>query len=135
MVLTSNLGYPRIGPKRELKFALENYWSGQSDIGSLLSVSESIQINNWRLQKSLGIDRIPSNDFSLYDHVLDTAVMVTAIPARFQTEDLDDEYIALFCDGQGISEWHCQYSGYGNDQVVQHKLSLYCSRDLPRFNF
>ena len=102
MVLTSNLGYPRIGPKRELKFALEDFWSGRADLGSLLSVSESIQINNWRLQKSLGIDRIPSNDFSLYDHVLDTAVMVTAIPARFQTEDLNDEYTRYFAMARGF---------------------------------
>ena len=49
MIFTSNLGYPRIGPKRELKFALEDYWSGRSDLESLLAVSESIQINNWQL--------------------------------------------------------------------------------------
>ncbi len=101
MVLTSNLGYPRIGPKRELKFALENYWSGKSDIESLISVSETIQINNWSLQKSLGIDRIPSNDFSLYDHVLDTAVMLTAIPSRFLTEELNDHYLRYFAMARG----------------------------------
>ena len=101
MVLTSNLGYPRIGLKRELKFALEGFWSGRSDLGSLISVSESIQINNWRLQRSLGIDGIPSNDFSLYDHVLDTSVMVTAIPARFQIAELDDELTRYFAMARG----------------------------------
>jgi len=101
MILTSNLGYPRIGPKRELKFALEDYWSGRSDLGSLLSVSESIQLSNWRLQKSLGIDRIPSNDFSLYDHVLDASVMVSAIPLRFQIEELTDEHTRYFAMARG----------------------------------
>ena len=102
MIFTSNLGYPRIGPKRELKFALEDYWSGRSGIKSLLAASETIQINNWSVQKSLGIDRIPSNDFSLYDHVLDTAVMVSAIPSRFLGEELNDEYNRYFAMARGF---------------------------------
>ena len=102
MVLTTNLGYPRIGLKRELKFALEDYWSGCSDLDSLLSVADSIQISNWQLQKSLGIDRIPSNDFSLYDHVLDTTVMVSAIPDRFSREELTDDNNRYFAMARGF---------------------------------
>ena len=76
MVLATTLGFPRIGPKRELKKALEKYWSGAVTESELDEVSRTIRQNNWRLQKEVGIDHIPSNEFSLYDHVLDTAAMV-----------------------------------------------------------
>lgn len=81
--LTSTLGYPRIGEDRELKFALEGYWSGKRSAEELEAVAKDIRQRNWQLQKSAGIDLIPSNDFSLYDHVLDTSCLVGAIPQRF----------------------------------------------------
>jgi 5-methyltetrahydropteroyltriglutamate--homocysteine methyltransferase len=82
-IRTANLGFPRIGRHRELKFALEAYWSGKADRTSLLDVAKSLRAENWRLQQEKGIDVIPSNDFSFYDHVLDTAVMVGAVPAVY----------------------------------------------------
>ncbi len=82
-IKTANLGFPRIGKHRELKFALERYWAGKSDAGALLDVGKRLRAENWALQKEKGIDIIPSNDFSLYDHVLDTAVMVGAIPSAY----------------------------------------------------
>src|ERR1043165_40039 len=82
-VLTHNLGFPRIGPKRELKKALESFWSGKLQEQELLSTAKTLRHQNWLLQKSLGIDLIPSNDFSLYDHVLDTCALVGAVPRRF----------------------------------------------------
>ncbi|MGV1837850.1 5-methyltetrahydropteroyltriglutamate--homocysteine S-methyltransferase [Rhizobium rhizogenes] len=82
-ILTANLGFPRIGRHRELKFALESCWSRQSDRAALFDVAKTLRADNWRLQKEKGIAVIPSNDFSLYDHVLDTAVMVGAIPALY----------------------------------------------------
>jgi len=82
-IKTANLGFPRIGKHRELKFALESYWAGKSDAGALLDVVKRLRAENWTLQKQKGIDTIPSNDFSLYDHVLDTAVMVGAVPALY----------------------------------------------------
>lgn len=104
MVLTSNLGYPRIGPKRELKFALEACWNHKSDLESLLRTSREIQMSNWQLQKNLGIDLIPSNDFSLYDHVLDTAVMVNAIPSRFLHKQITDEHTRYFAMARGFQK-------------------------------
>ncbi|MCE7056329.1 5-methyltetrahydropteroyltriglutamate--homocysteine S-methyltransferase [Algoriphagus sp. AGSA1] len=80
---THNLGYPRIGSHRELKKACEQYWSGKIGFSELLSVGESIRKENWTLQKEAGIDLIPSNDFSLYDQVLDMSLMVGAIPERY----------------------------------------------------
>lgn len=84
MNFTSNLGYPRIGLNRELKFALEKYWQGKIGQTELMECAERIQVDNWELQKQAGIDFFPSNDFSLYDHVLDTSMMLGAIPARFR---------------------------------------------------
>ncbi|WP_319772441.1 5-methyltetrahydropteroyltriglutamate--homocysteine S-methyltransferase [Breoghania sp.] len=82
-ITTATLGVPRIGRKRELKFALESCWSGKSDETALLDTAQKLRAENWKEQQAHGIARIPSNDFSLYDHVLDTAVMVGAIPARY----------------------------------------------------
>jgi 5-methyltetrahydropteroyltriglutamate--homocysteine methyltransferase len=76
----ATLGTPRIGPRRELKFALESYWAGKSTEAQLLEAAAGLRAANWARQKSLGVTVIPSNDFSLYDHVLDTSVMVGAVP-------------------------------------------------------
>ncbi|MBN8963448.1 MAG: 5-methyltetrahydropteroyltriglutamate--homocysteine S-methyltransferase [Rhizobiales bacterium] len=76
----ATLGTPRIGPRRELKFALESFWAGTSSERALLETAAALRAANWARQKSLGVTVIPSNDFSLYDQVLDTSVMVGAIP-------------------------------------------------------
>ncbi|MBN9027882.1 MAG: 5-methyltetrahydropteroyltriglutamate--homocysteine S-methyltransferase, partial [Rhizobiales bacterium] len=76
----STLGTPRIGPRRELKSALESYWSGKSRADDLLASAAALRAANWARQHALGVTNIPSNDFSLYDHVLDTSLMVGAIP-------------------------------------------------------
>jgi 5-methyltetrahydropteroyltriglutamate--homocysteine methyltransferase len=80
---THLLGYPRIGSKRELKKACEQYWAGKSPIGDLLKTGRKIRMENWQLQKDKGIDLIPSNDFSFYDQVLDMSLTVGAIPERY----------------------------------------------------
>jgi len=85
MAIASNLGFPRIGARRELKKALENYWSGKSNEAILLAVGRTLRREHWLLQKQFGLQHIPSNDFSFYDHVLDTACMVGAVPARYRS--------------------------------------------------
>lgn len=82
-MITHNLGYPRIGDNRELKKAVEGYWSGRISYEQLMQISSAIKQKNWLMQKELGIDLIPSNDFSLYDHVLDLAFALSAIPDRY----------------------------------------------------
>ena len=82
-VPVATLGVPRIGRRRELKFALESYWAGKSSAAALLETARALRAANWTEQRDRGVTRIPSNDFSLYDHVLDTAVMVGAIPAAY----------------------------------------------------
>jgi 5-methyltetrahydropteroyltriglutamate--homocysteine methyltransferase len=79
----ATLGTPRIGPRRELKLALESFWSGTSDEAALIETGIGLRAANWARQKKLGVTVIPSNDFSFYDQVLDTAVMVGAIPDAY----------------------------------------------------
>ena len=79
-ITVSTLGFPRIGPRRELKSALEHFWAGKTNAQSLLADAAGLRAASWARQRSLGVTHIPSNDFSLYDHVLDTSVMVGAIP-------------------------------------------------------
>ncbi|MEO6911143.1 MAG: 5-methyltetrahydropteroyltriglutamate--homocysteine S-methyltransferase, partial [Edaphobacter sp.] len=80
---TANLGYPRIGRHRELKFALEEFWRGRLTEADLQATAKNLRQRNWQLQKEAGLDVIPSNDFSFYDQVLDALVLVGATPARF----------------------------------------------------
>ncbi|MDX6805015.1 5-methyltetrahydropteroyltriglutamate--homocysteine S-methyltransferase [Terrihabitans rhizophilus] len=79
-ITVSSLGFPRIGPRRELKSALEASWSGKTAPEALAETAQGLRAANWQRQKALGATSIPSNDFSLYDHVLDTAAMVGAVP-------------------------------------------------------
>ena len=82
-VSVASLGFPRIGPRRELKFALERFWAGTISPAELEEAAQGLRTATWARQKALGVDWLPSNDFSLYDHVLDTSVMLGAIPARY----------------------------------------------------
>lgn len=92
---THNLGYPRIGSNRELKKACEQYWSGKLSVEELIIAGRNIRHHNWQLQKDAGIDLIPSNDFSYYDHVLDMSLTVGAIPARYHEMILNSSYAEL----------------------------------------
>jgi len=80
----ATLGTPRIGPRRELKIALESFWSGASDEKALIETGIGLRAANWACQKKLGVSVIPSNDFSFYDQVLDTCAMVGAIPEIYR---------------------------------------------------
>src|SRR4051812_4929815 len=80
---SSNLGYPRIGEKREWKKVLEQFWAGKIKNEQFLTQMGEIRLQHLQKQKDQGIDLIPVGDFSLYDHVLDTAVMFGLVPERF----------------------------------------------------
>jgi 5-methyltetrahydropteroyltriglutamate--homocysteine methyltransferase len=97
VVLATNLGFPRMGPKRELKQALESYWAQKSSAAELQQSAADLRHLSWDLHRAAGIDHIPSNDASLYDHVLDTAVLVGAIPERHQVGGVEalDRYFAM----------------------------------------
>jgi 5-methyltetrahydropteroyltriglutamate--homocysteine methyltransferase len=91
MATTHNLGFPRIGKNRELKFALEKYWRGETTLAELTNSGEQVSAENWLLQQQL--DWLPVGDFSFYDHVLDTSLLVGNLPKRVdQRLNLDDQY-------------------------------------------
>ncbi|QND71016.1 5-methyltetrahydropteroyltriglutamate--homocysteine S-methyltransferase [Tardiphaga robiniae] len=97
----ATLGTPRIGPRRELKMALESYWSGTIDENALIDVGVRLRAANWARQKSLGITVLPSNDFSFYDQVLDTSVMVGAIPKVYGWNGGDVSFATYFAMARG----------------------------------
>jgi 5-methyltetrahydropteroyltriglutamate--homocysteine methyltransferase len=82
-MLTQNLGYPRIGSQRQLKKACEQYWADKIQLNELQEVARKIKDENWQTQLDAGIDLIPCNDFSFYDQVLDTSLMLGVIPQRY----------------------------------------------------
>ncbi|WP_417326162.1 5-methyltetrahydropteroyltriglutamate--homocysteine S-methyltransferase [Halarcobacter sp.] len=83
------IGFPRIGEQRELKKILEKYWSKNCSFKEVEEVASVLRKRHWKYQKDAGIKYISSNDFSFYDNVLDTCVLLNAIPKRFK--DLKDE--------------------------------------------
>ncbi len=83
MARTAVLGMPRMGRDRELKFALESHWAGSTGAEELAATARALRSRNWLEVRDAGIDSIPSGDFSLYDHVLDTAWALGVIPDRF----------------------------------------------------
>lgn len=83
-VRSSNLGYPRIGEKREWKRLLERFWSGQVEEDVFQEQMKALRLSYLKKQQLKGINLIPVNDFTLYDHVLDTAVMFGIVPDRFE---------------------------------------------------
>lgn len=99
----SIISYPRIGANRELKFAIEKYFKAQSSKEELLETAKNLRARHWKDIQNAGIDFIPSNDFSLYDNVLDTAVLFNIIPKRYKDLNLDplDEYFAQSRGYQG----------------------------------
>ncbi len=101
-ILTHNLGYPRIGAKRELKRALESYWKKTRTETQLFDTAKAIRRANWLFQKQAGIDLIPSNDFSLYDQMLDTCALVGAVPERFRQEAGPVSLSTYFAMARGI---------------------------------
>src|SRR5215210_5831252 len=90
MALATIPGYPRIGKRRELKRALEGYWSGKRTTADLEETVSAIRRANWDAQTAAGLDLVPVNDFSLYDQVLDTCALVGAIPPRFGWTGIKD---------------------------------------------
>lgn len=104
MTRITHLGFPRIGRRRELKRALETYWR-DGDPAPLLATAQELRARHWRLAREAGADSVPANDFSLYDHVLDHAVLFDAVPARYRQAFAADPlqgYFAMARGGGGL---------------------------------
>ncbi|MDB3873333.1 5-methyltetrahydropteroyltriglutamate--homocysteine S-methyltransferase [Pelagibacteraceae bacterium] len=101
MITTATIGYPRIGPKRELKKALESFWKGDIKENELQSTAKDLRKKNWEIQKENGIDLITSNDFSFYDQVLDTICLLGAVPDRYNWQGDDVDLKTYFAMARG----------------------------------
>ncbi|QKF78618.1 5-methyltetrahydropteroyltriglutamate--homocysteine S-methyltransferase [Arcobacter defluvii] len=104
------IGFPRIGEKRELKKVLEKYWSKQTDFNEVKFVAESLRKRHWNYQKEAKIDFISSNDFSYYDNMLDTSILLGAIPKRFENLKDEELYFAMArgndsCVAMEMTKW------------------------------
>jgi len=102
--IASNLGFPPLGAARELKRATEGYWSGKVTRAQLLGTGTELRRRHWQLQRDIGLDRIPVNDFSFYDRMLDTCALVGAVPPRYGWKggEVDlDTYFAMARGSQG----------------------------------
>ncbi|MFT9008905.1 MAG: 5-methyltetrahydropteroyltriglutamate--homocysteine S-methyltransferase [Bifidobacterium sp.] len=98
--LTSVIGFPRIGSNRELKRSIESYWRGKSTLEDMQGTARELRAKHWKLQRDAGIDLIPSNDFSYYDQLLDTSILLGAVPQRYSKLSLGAED-TLFAMGRG----------------------------------
>ncbi|WP_049621127.1 5-methyltetrahydropteroyltriglutamate--homocysteine S-methyltransferase [Frateuria defendens] len=103
MIHTTHLGFPRIGRRRELKRALETYWR-DGERQPLLDTARTLRERHWRLAREAGLDTVPVNDFSLYDHVLDTAVLFDAVPDRYRPLLEADPLAGYFAMARGNAE-------------------------------
>ena len=100
---TAIIGYPRIGENRELKFAIEKYWKNEITENELLKIAEKIRRNQWLKQKEEKISFIPGNTFSFYDGILDTIILLNAIPKHYRDLGLNElnTYFAIARGYQG----------------------------------
>ncbi|MER5779799.1 5-methyltetrahydropteroyltriglutamate--homocysteine S-methyltransferase [Streptomyces sp. NPDC002039] len=97
-------GYPRQGQNRELKKAIEGYWKGRVTADTLRQTARDLRRTNWAQLAEAGITEVPTGDFSYYDHVLDTTVMVGAIPARHRTAVSADPLDGYFAMARGTQD-------------------------------
>lgn len=112
MALIHNLGFPRIGAKRELKFAQEAFWKGQSSEAELLDLAKQLRAENWKTQSSL--DLVPVGDFSLYDQVLDMSFTLGNLPARvegLEGSELDNYFRVARGRSANDSGCNCVHAG------------------------
>ncbi|ELI5510555.1 5-methyltetrahydropteroyltriglutamate--homocysteine S-methyltransferase [Staphylococcus pseudintermedius] len=92
-IKTTNLGFPRLGHKREWKKAIESYWNNKITKAELDDTLQQLHRSNLILQQNYNLDSVPVGDFSLYDHILDTSLLFNIIPTRFQDRDVDDDLL------------------------------------------
>ena len=104
MTQVVNLGFPRIGAKRELKRAVEAYWRDEATADHLHEQAKALRHRHWKLQHAAGAHVVPCNDFSYYDHVLDTAFLVDAIPLRYRTLADADPLAGYFAMARGVQK-------------------------------
>lgn len=122
--LVHSLGYPRIGARRELKRAIEAYWAGEQTEDGLQSFCRELRATRWRSQQSRGVDLLPSNDFSLYDHMLDMTVLLGAVPQRFGVVQGNVPLETYFLMARGQSSHHHDCGGHHDAASTEGTAAL-----------
>lgn len=126
MIRTHTLGFPRIGPQRELKFALERYWRGQIDLASLELTAASLRAQHWRMQHHAGLDFVSVGDFAYYDHVAHHIQLLGCEPARFGFHGQEAELNRYFTLARGVAAetntgcaHGCSHDGHGGAAALE----------------
>jgi 5-methyltetrahydropteroyltriglutamate--homocysteine methyltransferase len=119
-IQTQNLGYPRIGAKRQLKRAVEGFWHGRISESELHVQAANLRAQHWQKQRQAGIDLIPTNDFSFYDQVLDTCALVGAVPPRFAWKGGSIDLSTYFTMARGVAS----ESATGDDHTPAAALEM-----------
>lgn len=139
-IKTTNLGFPRLGHKREWKKAIESYWNNKITKAELDDTLQQLHRSNLVLQQNYNLDSVPVGDFSLYDHILDTSLLFNIIPTRFQDRDVDDDLLFDIARGNkshvasALVKWfntNCHYIVPEWDNVTPR---VNRNRLLERFN-
>jgi 5-methyltetrahydropteroyltriglutamate--homocysteine methyltransferase len=125
-IRTHNLGYPRMGALRQLKKSLEAYWKGRELEADLHRTASELRRLHWAQQKEAGIDLIPSNDFSFYDHVLDTSAMVGAVSERFGWDGsrIDPATYFAMARGQTTGSEKAEDDASGSNHAGIHAMEM-----------
>lgn len=140
MLKNTLVGYPRIGEQRELKKALESYWSGNSSIHTLNEVAQKLRKKHWLDQKNAGIELVSVNDFSYYDNMLDMAIALNAIPKRFQELQDEELYFSMARGNQNavameMTKWfNTNYHYIVPELSNDDKYNLNASKILNEYN-
>src|SRR5262249_28818362 len=117
-LFTHTLGHPRIGRRRQLKKAVESYWKSAMDSAGLEAMAKELRRRHWEIQRNAGIALPASNDFSLYDQVLDISCLIGNVPARFEWNR--EEPVGLrtyFGIARGLNNKHAHADG---DEACAH---------------
>lgn len=123
MAIATNLGYPRLGSARELKWALEQFWAGEIDEETLQRTARELRNEQRRIQHSLGIQHIPANDFSFYDHVLDTVALVGAVPQRYGWQGDTVDLLTYFAMARGRHGQHTNNRNTGIQDIPAMEMT------------
>lgn len=132
-VTSSTLGFPRMGPVRELKFALEKFWRHKITENELYDVAHTVEAANWQAQLHRGVDSVPVGMFSLYDHVLDWTYYLGCAPERFQHLQVGlEQYFAMARGMDGIpaldmTKWF--------DTNYHYEVPEFNAKTCPKANF
>ncbi|RXJ68877.1 5-methyltetrahydropteroyltriglutamate--homocysteine S-methyltransferase [Halarcobacter ebronensis] len=133
------IGFPRIGEKRELKKVLESFWAKNCSFDEVKKVASELKKRHWNYQKNAGITYISSNDFSLYDNMLDTAFMLNAIPKRFKHLKDEELYFAMARGNQNsvameMTKWfNTNYHYIVPELSLEDEYSLNASKILEEY--